>query len=174
MTQYDPLLPQTSDAFFRPPYPSSPTTTTTNTPRLLPVLQFYSPTSLYSSTVLHLSTVLQFSTTTPRHHHEYLQLPHRRDLLQHQHRPYSFTLPYSPYLPPLLLRPNYPPIVILLISQSVKKEPHSLPYSYHIPTTTTTTAPSTTTLRHPIVTLCQLSQKTEEKKVTVSKSYKKL
>ena len=29
---------------------------------LLPVLQFYSPTSLYSSTVLHLSTVLQFST----------------------------------------------------------------------------------------------------------------
>ena len=32
---------------------------------LLPVLQFYSPTSLYSSTVLHLSTVLQFSTVLP-------------------------------------------------------------------------------------------------------------
>ena len=108
---------------------------------LLPVLQFYSPTSLYSSTVLHLSTVLQFSTTTPRHHHEYLQLPHRRDLLQHQHRPYSFTLPYSPYLPPLLLRPNYPPIVILLISQSVKKEPV---------TTASAASPSTLTAHYAV------------------------
>ena len=96
MTQYDPLLPQTSDAFFFVHHIHSPlpTTTTLRPSTPLPQLQHRNPISYSSSSSPWTTsssssttspTTVPISTTSPRLCRPIF--PHRRDLLHHLGQP---------------------------------------------------------------------------------------